>query len=83
MGPFCPGLTAPSSLAVAARQPSATFPGHPPGSFLLPATCLEWEPLQNLPAPALLSKEPNQGKPVRIGPQFQIRFTNLISYSLI
>lgn len=29
---------------------------------LLSAASLGWEPLQNLPAPALLSKEPSQGK---------------------
>lgn len=56
---------------------------HPGGKLPPDATSLAWEPLQNLPAPVLPSKEPSQGKAVHIGPQFQIRFTNLISYSLI
>lgn len=68
--------------------PRAIHCCHPPGRGGLEASPCQLLPrngelLQNLPAPALLSKEPSQGKPVHRVPRFQIRFTNLISYSLI
>lgn len=76
--PFFPSSPCPSSQGVM-LPPGRGGLGAFSFACLCPGMGTSAEPSR----PALLSKEPSQGKPVRIGPQFQIRFTNLISYSLI